>query len=183
MESTQVQVYFDISKKGRGKRAQALLRLLKEKAESSQHRSFTLNEDAEPGHVLYFYRTDAPGVVRYDLPWMNDYRLPATLSVLQPLRVVLTGNHHFNFPEEGIYEGGGEVIWRVEWHNTDYDSQAPAIAEYTWQVTIEATSVEGVFEQLRSIRDGSAIIKHRWVNRFPLSMPTETGEVSVPQTN
>jgi hypothetical protein len=170
MQELTIQAYFDISRKGRGRLAQALLQSLRDQAKAMTASFVLLETD---GKSYHFYRTDDPEVFWYQLYGAD--RLPAALSALKPVRVVLTGSHHFNFPQEGIYEGGGEVYWETELHN-EYTPGFPTIVENTWHVTIEANSVEEALEQLRRIRTGGATLLTRYVNHLSgAERPQETG--------
>ena len=163
MKGVQTKLYFDISRKGRGKRAQALLQLLRERAQAAQHGYFRLVED---DYSPARFHVEEPDV--FSITITEDHAAPNELSLLKPLRVELTANGNFNFPEEGVYEeGGAEVSWSQEDATTGFESKGPAVLQNSWTLALTAETAEEAEDIYRRIRTKEIRPKFAWANSLP----------------
>jgi hypothetical protein len=164
MQELRIAVFVSLLLDGTSPREQALLTSLREQLRTAPPKS---RVDVElEGEVFSIFTIEHTNTIYFHC--RPDGSLPAPLAVLTPSRVVLTGSHHFNFPEEGEYEGGGRVRWELERLN-QFSSGHPTLPVYTWHVTIEARTVEEADAQLQRIRTGEAILLTRYVNHLPAS--------------
>jgi|GEM_PF-4317414 len=174
MDKVQIRVYFDITKKGRGKCAQAVLQLLRERVETAEYGYFSLTESEGILDCISLHTTRDAGIVYYDIGWPDQGKLPDPLRAIKPLRVSLTANGHFNFPEEGLYEEGeAEVSWSRQ--NTNYSFDGPGNFENSWKLSLTVPTLEEAYNLYVRIREGSVTMKHRWVNKLSAAHLEETG--------
>jgi hypothetical protein len=164
MKGVQTKLYFDISRKGRGKRVQALLELLRERAQAAQHGYFRLVENDYS--TASFHVEKEPDVISITIT--EGQAAPSELHLLKPLRVELTANGNFNFPQEGLYEeGAAEVSWRQENATTGFESKGSAVLQNSWALTLTAVTAEEAEDIYRRIRTGELRPKFAWANSLP----------------
>jgi hypothetical protein len=172
MNGVQARVHFDITKKGRSKAAQALLKLLREREQTAEYSHFRLVSD-DYSSLSFETSKSEPGVVSFTVGETTDGKLPSELTVLKPIRVVLTASGYFNFPEEGLYEeGGAEVGWTQTEHN-EYDYSNPTVLQSSWTLCLTTATLEEAYEIYRRIRTGELYPKHAWVNNLPNTSPID----------
>ncbi len=181
MDSKTIRVFFRTDLKGRSRKAQETLALIRERLAATADQKYTcgfnLIVTGEHSGRVYVYRVDGePNMIFFQIHGEGPAELPVELAALKPARVELTATAHFNFPTEGQYEeGGAEVLWKQEIHN-DFNYEVPTIMENSWTVSLTVDTVEAAEDLLRRIRLGEAPLRHRWVDRLPAgSTPQETG--------